>query len=755
MSRFENLNQAQKAQLEDLKNKNSAKQAQEKYLARPEGAPENTAPERDPEVLQAWEQDLKNRTESGEKRKDNDLDASSKSVEEPRTMIDLVEGDKKLPKQEEVKEDILDVLREQQSKPEDKPKQEDVIEVLRGQLGDKQEQKSAKSEEKKEDILNVLRGQMGEEERKDKTIEELLKDLEGARKKFALAEIDFNKFNKKSRKSGLNEAILDNYNQAKAEYKNIINAIRTEKMMRVKMELGERNLTPEQTNQELQKRAQDILKETLVSEAIELNDLEQNLRLEQRGAFGRGFEKAWKSVLGVSEKYQKMPLKKKLLVAGGLLTAGLGAGVVGGAAAMAIGGGVMTARWTQRVLSGVGIFRGLEAVTKQSQEKSAEKQVAKEFEGEDLVGILEQGDAGLDRRLFELNKQKDKDRVRRNLLAAGGAIVGSLAITQLCGWASGKVKNFFGWGGSAAEAATLPEHKGPNISHETASAPVSKAPEVPSAGTELPAAPENFSATYEVPQGGSVWKGLEEKLGERYGNDFKNLEPGQKNYIIDKWKDYIGAHKSEFGLKDINKIKVGDEIDFTKIFDDHQGMTNAFEKARNLSPKQIEDIERINEIRNKITGTVSAATETVQPSAVEAPVPEMPENLQGDYESFKIDESGAEITNEAPAPAEAPGSEFDSAMADQLREDGIVKSMYDKLAEIGFKPEQWEMHKGKTVNEILAMNSEGRKWGIFKTHDSALKRLQDFLTIYSGGDGQATAEEILKKTMEEQVGGAG
>lgn len=764
MPRIENLNQTQKAQLEDLKNKNSAKQAQEKYLARPEGAPENTAPERDPEVLQAWAEDLKNRTESGEKRKDNDLDASGKSAEEPRTMIDLAEGDKKISKQqEEAKEDILDVLIEQQGKQEDKPKQDDVMDVLRGQLGDKQEKKTENGQDNKEDIIDVLREQQGKAEekwempegaqgvpmpyekgRKDKTIEELLKDLEGARKKFALAEIDFNKFNKKSRKVGLNESVSDNYNQAKSEYKNIINSIRAEKMMRVKMELGESNLAPEQTKQELQKRAQDILKETLVSEAIELNDLEQNLRLEQRGAFGRGFEKAWKSVLGVSEKYQKMPLKKKIMIAGGLMAAGATAGLAGGIFAGAIGGGVIAARWTQRVLSGVGLFRGIEGITKRSQEKRTEKDITKEFSGEDLIQILSNGDEALNHRLFELNKQRDKDRVRRNLLAAGGAIVGGLAITQLCGWATGRVKNIFGWGGSAAEAATLPEHKGATISHETAPAPATEAPPVE---TGLPAPPENFSATYEVSQGGAVWNGLEEKLGERYGTNFKDLSKGQKDYIIDKWKDYVGAHKEEFGLKDINKIKAGDKIDFSKIFDNSEGMTKTFEEAGKLSPKQIEDIEKYRDLLKQVQvkdshiGVGHAVAETVNTLATEAPIseaPEGPESLQGAYGS-------AEITN----------AEFDSALADQFREAGIQDAMTDKLTEIGLDLGQWEMYKGRTVSDVLAMNPEGRKWGIFPTRDSALERLQGWLSAHSRGHAvETTVGDFFRKEIEGEISGS-
>lgn len=689
--------------------------------------------------------------------------AAKQENETKRTMIDLYE--EKLPAQEQTKqevlegevvfpkelkaadipearrvddkkEDALDILREQQGKLEDKPKQEDVMEVLRGQLGDKQEQKSEKSEEKKEEEKWELpEGAQGvplpyEKGRKDKTIEELLKDLEGARRKFALAEIDFNKFNKKSRKVGLDQSASDNYSQAKSEYKNIINAIRAEKMMRVKMELGERNLTPEQTKQKSQKRAEEILKETLVSESIELNDLEQNLRLEQRGAFGRGFEKAWKSVLGVSEKYQKMPLKKKLLIAGGLLAAGATAGLAGGVFAAAIGSGVIATRWAQRALSGVGLFRGIEGITKRTQEKRTEKDIAKEFSGEDLIQILSNGDEALNYKLFELNKQRDKERVRRYVLASGGAILGSLAISRIASVAAGEIKQHFGWGNSA-EAATL-----------------------------LPAAPENFSATYEVSEGGTVWKGLESKLGERYGSSFKDLSKGQKNYIIDKWKDYVGTHKSEFGLKDIDEIKAGDEIDFTKIFGDEQGMTKTFEQANNLSSKEIQNIEKYDSLLKQIkvkdshVSAAHAAAETVVPPTAEAPSPKVPENFQplkGAYEPFKPEDYGVDDYSIANA---TPESATDLTY-DQFREAGIQHAMTDKLTEVGLDPGQWENYKGKTVSDVLAMNYEGRKWGIFKTRDSALKRLQDFLTIHSGGDGQATAEEILRKAMEEQVGGAG
>lgn len=96
--------------------------------------------------------------------------------------------------------------------------------------------------------------------------------------------------------------------------------------------------------------------------------------------------------------------------------------------------------------------------------------------------------------------------------------------------------------------------------------------------------------------GDSVWKMAERQLQDHYGEEFENLEEGQKTYIIDSIKDKIAQNPEQFGLKDIDKLQKDQEVNFQEIISDEQKMNEVFNQAENLNKDAIGNIENNNQI---------------------------------------------------------------------------------------------------------------------------------------------------------------
>ncbi|MDQ1284176.1 MAG: hypothetical protein QG620_524 [Patescibacteria group bacterium] len=95
-------------------------------------------------------------------------------------------------------------------------------------------------------------------------------------------------------------------------------------------------------------------------------------------------------------------------------------------------------------------------------------------------------------------------------------------------------------------------------------------------------------------KGDSVWKMIDRQLEERYGHNFTDLPVEQKTYIIDSFKDEVAKNPEQFSLKNIDKIKIGQKIDFAELFSDDQRVAGKFDIAKNLSPEEMENIAKNN-----------------------------------------------------------------------------------------------------------------------------------------------------------------
>ena len=84
------------------------------------------------------------------------------------------------------------------------------------------------------------------------------------------------------------------------------------------------------------------------------------------------------------------------------------------------------------------------------------------------------------------------------------------------------------------------------------------------------------------------------QLEAHYGKTFDNLNPAQKTYVIDALKDKIAQNPAEFGLKNIDKIKIGQKIDFSTLLKNNESVSKIFEHARHLSADQLKNITHNN-----------------------------------------------------------------------------------------------------------------------------------------------------------------
>ena len=97
-------------------------------------------------------------------------------------------------------------------------------------------------------------------------------------------------------------------------------------------------------------------------------------------------------------------------------------------------------------------------------------------------------------------------------------------------------------------------------------------------------------------KGDSVWKMAEDQLEKHYGERFSDLDPVQKTYAIDAIKNKIAADPGKFGLEDIDKLKVGQKVDFSSILNDEKSLSDIFDKSEELKQAALENIEKNNQI---------------------------------------------------------------------------------------------------------------------------------------------------------------
>ena len=545
----------------------------------------------------------------------------------------------------------------------------------------------------------------------------------------------------------------ENLKKAEDNLKTAIGGYRQEMVEIKEKELAENvGMTEETRGEELEKYTRQIAIETTVKEATEIyllkKETEIEISTEDKGKL------LWLKTKGLeaAQWYRQQSTKQKIGVSVALIGVGVTAGIAGGAIGAALAGGVLTGRWTQRVLSGAGTAVGLETWMKSSQKKAAEKEVLKTsdfieyLEKRGMEVSLESQNERLDKRLFELiGRQKGEERRRYLIAGMAGVVIGSGALSRAFReivpdeWKSA-VMGKLGFGRPAVpveepSSAILPgevETPGaaPGVLPEsppiitTPAAP----PEISEAGVpaNVPAAavePDTWgqiSGLEVAHKGDSVWKMLEKQMDSRLGDDFDSLDKAQKIYIIDALKDKIAADPEKFGLTDIDKIPVGQKIDFSDIFQDRTEVKDIVSKAVNLRPEQLENILKESEaFKEKLA---AKATEVVIPvSAPPLLEPEqqlVPEAVPPPAPIPKVEEILPDkvITSEAAAP--------ESAISQVVPEEFISPEIAYKPILLGEAPLTSEKME---IREALyyGLSSDGSTTRTFREHSKIISALRE------------------------------
>lgn len=550
--------------------------------------------------------------------------------------------------------------------------------------------------------------------------------LEKARENFARIDIDKGDF--------------ESYQKAKEDYLTVLKMDRVARYEKTVKELEKLGLPEKKADKEFKKKMEEIIKESVVREANRLYDLKNNLRLEAKGEPSK--IEIIKNLAGqVVDKYRKMPLRYKLLITGGLLAGGLAAGAVGGASGAALITGLAAGRWFQRTLGGAATAVGLEALIKRSQEKKAEKETLAELSADKLTESIKNNDKKLDEKLFKLEGSKKKQKYWRYALAgSAGLLVGSglatRGLSNVCGfvkdvWSGDEVEKMAEKAGGppAPEVMTPDEAAGAEreaiIEGEKALAPVGEVSEA------------NFIEIAE--KGDSVWKMAEDQLEKHYGEKFTGLDQARKTYLIDAIKDKLAADPAKFGLEDVDKVAIGQKVDFSTIFEDKSAMEKIFERAGDLKQAAIENIEKNNQIIQEWVkehpgqGLTSEKVEEILAAKEVAPAASVPEVM---------------------TPDEAIGAHYENRAIEVIgfnpEEYGAIKDLPvgKLLKEIPSKSQAWEMWRADQVPDLPHYGMYGHRE--FGRHIKLAEYIRELTKISS--EARAWAEKMTISQFLRRIG---
>jgi len=327
-------------------------------------------------------------------------------------------------------------------------------------------------------------------------------------------------------------------------------------------------------------------------------------------------------------------------------------------------------------------------------------------------------------------------------------------------------------------------------------APEPGAPEAPDSATGGPssgltggaaehlATNEHLTSNIEtVTKGSSLWKLIEHRLqSDRFiGEQFTGLDEARKTYIIDAIKDRIAANPKAFGLDNIDQLKIGQKIDFSKIFEDKSFLDKIMEKAGGLKSPELKSIlnhnrilsewlkahpnealtsSRVEEILHSHTSVSEAGTQAasgaVEPLHVEAPT--------GGGSHIEAPPSGAPAAETSTSPSHDAGY-HEPSLADHERgynafgktghaEGSLGKNPYSDYAPGAnasnltpeVTPSSAEVNVGNEAAESLPVNKEAVLKSIFQFHPSeynAIKGLsiKEFLEKIPSADAARQAWE--------------
>jgi hypothetical protein len=236
--------------------------------------------------------------------------------------------------------------------------------------------------------------------------------------------------------------------------------------------------------------------------------------------------------------YKKQPLKYKVLASVGLIGAASASAMVGGTVGTAIATAAFTGSFAQRTLGGIATFLTTEGVLKKAAEKKGRERTKWEAR----------------RHMFEA--------ATLGLLTGSGAVAGAAKnVSEMTG-----LKDFF----ADTYHYWFPKEDAPAIL-QNAVKPMPTAEVL--GGTILTAG--DYTETAQA--GDSVWKLAKHQLEAHFGQRFTDMTEAQKNYLIDTIKDRVAEDPEKFGLTDVDKIAIGQKIDFSGAFQDQKIIEGAFD----------------------------------------------------------------------------------------------------------------------------------------------------------------------------------
>lgn len=366
------------------------------------------------------------------------------------------------------------------------------------------------------------------------------------------------------------------------EYKNLREVI-AQKIRESLMKNGGENLTPEQQAELNSKINNEIFKELVEKENEEYIRIfkEKN----KKGLLDRGLEnvkdvldsKVFKWYLGLS-KNQRRALSFTL---GGMVGLAAGAAVAPGMA------GVATYLGWRAIRFGVSGFFGSKASEWANKKWSLEDL---EAEKNKAIEDLKNTDLSLDEKskgLTDIEANFKKAKIMLSAKRIGSTIAAGAGAGMLTGLAEGLTT---GVNASANVTETTPK----SVNEEVFKPLVFNKPVTEDGyNTNVESLFNDKTVlTREVKSGDSTWKILgnaieKSKLFEKITGDPK---------IIEAKKDFILSNLiNENNLANSGPLKVGDKVDFTKVFDNKEKIEKLFEKAENISNENIINIWTNNE----------------------------------------------------------------------------------------------------------------------------------------------------------------
>jgi len=342
-----------------------------------------------------------------------------------------------------------------------------------------------------------------------------------------------------------------------------------------RVKLGEKLIVEGKTRAE-------ICKELVLDEKDLLSQAKvEALPSKEKGIFKKGLE--W---------YMRQGTATRLLISTGLVTGVVA--ITGGfsAPAMALFAGQRFIRGAVAVGVGYLAGKGVDLAWSEKSIRAKQEVALNDLKSGFSLDKLEKVDKEYEKILEEtLSRKRKKLFLKVGVMAVAGAgtTMGLGALEQ--SWSPQAIQPNIK--ATPVEAAEIPPKEVPpaeELVTKDPSAEVSPTQEVP-----VVTEPIEISGVETAGKGDSVWKMAEQQLIERYGENFVKLDEARKTYIIDAIKDRIAADPEKFGLTDIDEVRIGQQINFSSIFEDPE-INKYFDKSGNLTDSQIKNIENNNEI---------------------------------------------------------------------------------------------------------------------------------------------------------------